>query len=197
MESADDKVIEKIYRSRGGVVYFTDSFLDVSNAKTVSKVLERLVLDGKLYRVATGMYARPVEDENMGPVLPGIEEIAEAIIKRDKARAVPTGSYALYKLGLTTQVPMNVVYYTDSSARKVKVGNQIITFKKASTRNVSAIGEISRLVIQALRTIGKNNVTENEMRVIRERLAEEKPYHLQHDIKLAPEWIRQLMRPSQ
>ncbi len=179
------------------MVYFTDSFLDVSNAKTVSKVLERLVLDGKLHRVATGMYARPVEDENMGPVLPGIEEIAEAIIKRDKARAVPTGSYALYKLGLTTQVPMNVVYYTDSSARKVKVGNQIITFKKASTRNVSAIGEISRLVIQALRTIGKNNVTENEMRVIRERLAEEKPYHLQHDIKLAPEWIRQLMRPSQ
>lgn len=197
MESADDKVIEKIYRSRWGVVYFTDSFLDISNAKTVSKVLERLVQAGKLHRVATGMYTRPVEDETMGLVLPGIEEIAEAITKRDKARSVPTGSYALYKLGLTTQVPMNIVYYTDSSSRKVKVGKQIITFKKASTRNVSAIGEISRLVIQALRTIGKNNVTENEMRVIRERLADEKPYHLQHDIKLAPEWIRQLMRPSQ
>jgi uncharacterized protein with HEPN domain len=132
----------------------------------------------------------------MGIVLPGIEEIAEAMSKRDKARAVPTGSFALYKLGLTSQMPMNIVYYTDSSSRQVRVGNQTITFKKASTRNVSAIGEISKLVIQALRTIGKNNVTENEMRVIRERLAHEKPYQLQHDIKLAPEWIRQLMRPS-
>ena len=197
MESTDDKVLERVYRSQRGVLYFADSFLDIANAKTVSKVLERLVQAGKLHRVATGMYARPVDDPTMGTILPGIEEIAEAIIKRDKARAVPTGSYALYKLGLTTQVPMNIVYYTDSSARQVKVGKQIITFKKASPRNVSGIGEVSRLVIQALRTIGKNNVTENEMRVIRERLAEEKPYHLQHDIKLAPEWIRQLMRPSQ
>ncbi|MBE9461900.1 hypothetical protein IEE83_08395 [Dyadobacter sp. UP-52] len=176
-------------------MFFTDSFLDISNAKTVAKALERFVQSGKLQRAATGMYVRPIEDEIMGPILPSIEEIAEAIAKRDKARAVPTGSYALYKLGLTTQVPMNIVYYTDSSQRQVKVGKQIITFKKASARNVSAIGEISKLVIQALRTIGKGKVTEQEMRIIRERLKDEKPYHLQHDIKVAPEWIRQLMRP--
>lgn len=196
MESADDKLLEQLRRSRRGTVYFTDDFLNISNAKTVAKALERLVRVGKLHRAATGMYVRPVEDQVLGTVLPGIEEIAEAIAKRDKARIVPTGSFALYKLGLTTQIPMNIVYYTDSSSRQVKVGKQIITFKKASARNVSAIGAISRLVIQALRTIGKNNVTEIEIRVIRERLAEEKPYHLQHDVKLAPEWIRQLMRSS-
>lgn len=195
MESADDQIIEKIQRSPRGTLFFTDSFLDISNAKTVAKALERFVQSGKLQRAATGMYVRPVEDEILGPILPGIEEIAEAIAKRDKARAVPTGSYALYKLGLTTQVPMNIVYYTDSSQRQVKVGKQIITFKKASARNVSAIGEISKLVIQALRTIGKGKVTDQEMRIIRERLKDEKPYHLQHDIKVAPEWIRQLMRP--
>jgi predicted transcriptional regulator of viral defense system len=196
VESAGDQIIERMKRSRRGTLHGVESFLDISNAKTVSKVLERLTQIGELHRVAKGMYVRPVEDEVMGIVLPGIEEIAEAMSKRDKARAVPTGSFALYKLGLTSQMPMNIVYYTDSSSRQVRVGNQTITFKKASTRNVSAIGEISKLVIQALRTIGKNNVTENEMRVIRERLAHEKPYQLQHDIKLAPEWIRQLMRPS-
>lgn len=195
MISADDEVLEKIYRSPRGSLFFPDNFLSISNAKTVSKVLERLVKTGKLHRVATGIYLRPVEDEVIGIVLPGIEEIAEAIIKRDKARAVPTGSYALYKLGLTTQVPMNIVYYTDSSSRQVKIGKQTITFKKASARSVSAIGEISKLVIQALRTIGKGNVTNDEMQIIRERLKSEKPYHIQHDIKVAPEWIRQLMRP--
>ena len=195
MISADDEVLEKIYRSPRGSLFFPDNFLSISNAKTVSKVLERLVKTGKLHRVATGIYLRPIEDEVIGIVLPGIEEIAEAIIKRDKARAVPTGSYALYKLGLTTQVPMNIVYYTDSSSRQVKIGKQTITFKKASARSVSAIGEISKLVIQALRTIGKGNVTNDEMQIIRERLKSEKPYHIQHDIKVAPEWIRQLMRP--
>jgi hypothetical protein len=196
MESSDDQLFDRIKRSRRGTLYFTDDFLNIANAKTVAKALERLVQDGKLHRAAAGMYLRPVEDEILGTVLPGIEEIAEAIAKRDRARIVPTGSFALYKLGLTAQIPMNIVYYTDASSRQVKVGKQIITFKKASARNVSAIGAISRLVIQALRTIGKNNVTEIEIRVIRERLEEEKPYHLQHDVKLAPEWIRQLMRPS-
>ena len=197
MESADDQILERMNRLPRGTLFFPDSFLNISNAKTVSKVLERLVRAGKLHRAATGIYLRPVEDEVIGIMLPGIEEIAEAIIKRDKARAVPTGSYALYKLGLTTQVPMNIVYYTDSSSRQVKIGKQTITFKKASARNVSAIGEISKLVIQALRTIGKGNVTNDEMQIIKERLKGEKPYHLQHDIKVAPEWIRQLMRPLQ
>lgn len=195
MESAYNKIFEKINRYKMGTLFFTDSFLSLSNAKTISKVLERLVQAGKLHRVATGIYLRPVEDEAIGTIFPGIEEIAEAIIKRDKARAVPTGSYALYKLGLTTQVPMNIVYYTDSSARQVNIGKQTITFKKASARNVSAIGEISRLVIQALRSIGKDNVTSEDMKIIGERLRYEKSYHLQHDIKVAPEWIRQLMRP--
>ena len=178
-------------------MFFVDSFLSISNAKTVAKALERLVQSGKLHRVATGMYVRPVEDPIIGPVLPGIEEIAEAIAKRDKARIVPTGSYALYQLGLTTQVPLNVVYYTDSSPRKVKVGQQTITFKKASARNLAAIGNISKLAIQALRTIGKDKVTDDELNLISERLEAEKPYHLQHDIKVAPEWIRRLLRPLQ
>lgn len=195
MESADDKVIEIVKRSRRGEVYFLDKFLAVGDAKTVSKALERLVRSGELHRVAAGMYVRPIKDDVLGVLLPGIESIALAIARRDRARVVPTGSFALYRLGLTTQVPMNIVYYTDGSARRVTVGNQTITFKKSSARNVSAIGEISKLVIQALRTIGKDNVTEEEVGIIRERLRNEKPYHLQHDIKLAPEWIRKLMRP--
>ena len=156
--------------------------------------MERLTISGELHRVATGIYVRPEKDKVLGIVLPGIEEIAEAIRKRDKARIVPTGSYALYKLGLTTQVPMNAVYYTDSTARKIKVGKQTITFKRASARNLSAIGGISKLAIQALRTIGKDKVSNEELIKIRELLKQEKPFHLQHDLKLAPAWIRKLIR---
>lgn len=39
--------------------------------------------------------------------MPSIEQIAEMIARRDKARIVPTGIYALNKLGISTQVPMN------------------------------------------------------------------------------------------
>jgi len=195
MISTDDQIFRKIKKAKRGSLFFLDDFSDYGNAKTVGKALERLTKSGELHRVATGMYVRPVQDKVIGIVLPGIEEVVEAIRKRDKARIVPTGSYALYKLGLTTQVPMNVVYYTDSTARKIKVGKQTITFKRASARSLSAIGEISTLAIQALKTIGKDKVSDNEINKIRNLLTQEKPYHLQHDLKLAPEWIRELLRP--
>lgn len=192
--SIEEQILRKIRKAKRGSLFFPEYFSAFGSAGTVGKSLFRLVQMGELYRVATGIYVRPEKDEVLGTVLPGIEEIAEAIRKRDKARIVPTGSYALYKLGLTTQVPMNVVYYTDSTARKIKVGKQTITFKRASARNLSAIGEISRLVIQALKTIGKDNVTEEELGKIRELLKQEKPFHLQHDLKIAPEWIRKILK---
>ncbi len=189
-ESIENKILEKIKKARRGSLFFIDNFATFGTDKAIGKALERLVQSGELQRVATGIYTRAVEDEILGVVLPGIEQIAEAIAKRDKARIVPTGSYALYKLGLTTQVPLNVVYYTDASARKIKVGKQSIVFKRASTKNVSAIGPISKLAIQALRTIGKDKVKAEEIKKIKDLLGKEKPYHLQHDLKLAPEWIR-------
>lgn len=191
--SIEIQVFNKIKKAKGGSLFFVDSFATIANAKSVNKALERLVNTGELHRVATGIYVRPVEDKIIGTILPTIDEIAIAIAKRDKARIVPTGSYAMYKLGLTTQVPMNVVYYTDASARKIKIGKQTITFKKASSKNVAAIGDISKLAIQALRTIGKDKVKEEEIKKIKTLLKKEKPYHLQHDLRLAPEWIRKLI----
>jgi hypothetical protein len=193
--STDDQILIKIKKAKGGSLFFIDDFIDFGNVKTIGKALERLVKSGELYRVAKGIYVRPVKDKLLGIVLPGIEDVVEAIRKRDKARIVPTGSYALYKLGLSTQVPMNVVYYTDSAARKIHIGKQTIAFKRASARSLSAIGEISKLAIQALKTIGKDKVSDDEINKIRKLLIQEKPYHLQHDLKLAPEWIRELLRP--
>ena len=193
--SIEIQVLRKIKKARRGSLFFVDSFAGLGNAKSVGKALERLVRTGELHRVATGIYVHPVKDNILGVVMPGIEDIAKAIAKRDKARILPTGSYALYKLGLSTQVPLNVVYYTDASARKIKMGKQTITFKKASAKNLAAMGELSKLAVQALRTIGKDKVSDRELMQIRELLKKEKPYHLQHDIKLAPEWIRKLLRP--
>lgn len=192
-KSIENKILIKIKKAKRGTLFFTDNFLSFGNAKAVAKALERLVNTGELYRVATGMYVRPEKDEIVGLVMPSVEEIAKAISKRDKARIMPTGSYALYRLGLTTQVPMNVVFYTDAPARKIKIGKQTITFKRASAKSLSAIGETSKLAIQALRSIGKDKVTEYELKQIKELLKNEKPFHLEHDIKLAPAWIQKLL----
>ena len=196
MESVDNKIIVKIKKAKRGSLFFIEDFLNLGTSKAVSKALERLVEKEELSRVSRGIYSRLRIDPVLGAIYPTTEEIAEAIRRRDKARIVPTGILALNALGLSTQVPMNLVYLTDGAARTIQIGKRKIVFKKTSPRNLAAIGSISSLAIQALREIGKDKVTEDEINSILRQLEKEDPYRLQHDIKLAPEWIRIIMRQA-
>lgn len=196
MQSIDDKVIIKIKKAKGGSLFFVDDFLSFGTAKAVAKALERLVEKGEISRVARGIYARLEKDPLLGELKPTTEKIAQAIAKRDKARIIPTGALALNALGLSTQIPMNVVYLSDGAARKIDLGRRKILFKKTAPKNLAAIGKISSLAIQALKEIGKDKLTENEIAVVLEKLKKEEVHRLEHDIKLAPEWIRVIMRKA-
>ncbi len=196
IQTIESKVFAKIKKARRGTLFFIDDFIRFGNTKTIGKTLDRLSKEGELKRLAPGIFYRPEISGYIGELTPGIEDVARAIARRDKARIVPTGAYALNKLGLSTQVPMNIVYYTDGSARKVKIGNNTITFKKTSPKNLGAIGSISKLVIQALKSIGKESVSQQVVQHVQSLLRNEKITALEHDIRLAPEWIRQIMKPT-
>lgn len=196
IESIEKQILKRISKAGRGVPFFAENFTSYGSPAAVRKALDRLTKAGKLNRVATGIYIRPKLDDVIGPVTPGIDELARAIAKRDHARISPTGVYALNQLGLSTQVPMNVVYLTDGAARKIKVGKRTITFKKTTPKNVSAIGETSRLVIQALRTIGKDKVTDDTIKHVQGILKREDRNRLVHDIRLAPAWIREIIKPA-
>lgn len=195
-ESTENKILTKIKKAKRGTLFFVEDFLRFGNSKAIAKSLERLVKKGDISRVVRGVYARLEKDPILGLIKPGAEAIAKAIAKRDKARIVPTGALALNALGLSTQVPMNLVYLTDGAARRINLGKRKVIFKKVSPKNLAAIGEISSLAIQALKEIGKDNVTENEKQIILKHLIDEDKYRLEHDIRLAPEWIRGIMRQA-
>ncbi|MDF1612295.1 DUF6088 family protein [Stygiobacter electus] len=191
----ENKILTKMKKAKRGTLFFVDNFISFGSQKAVSKALQRLVAKGEIYRVAPGIFVRPEIDQVIGIIMPTVDKIAVAIAKRDRARIVPTGVYALNKLGLSTQVPMNIVYLTDGSPRKVKLNKNVITFKKTSPKNVAALGNISKLVIQALKTIGQKNVDEQTIKHLQTLLKKENINYLDHDIRLAPEWIRKIMRP--
>lgn len=196
MQSTDNKVIAKIKKAKRGSLFFTEDFLAFGTSKTIAKALERLVEKKEINRVARGVYARLQTDPILGVLNPSTEAIAQAIAKRDKARIIPTGSTALNVLGLSTQVPMNIVYLTDGAARKITIGKRKIVFKKTAPKNLATIGKISGLVIQAAKEIGKDKLYDHEKEIIIKQLKKEEPYRLEHDIKLAPEWIRIIMRQA-
>lgn len=191
------KQIEKRIRQlKRGSIIVPDDFRAVGGTEVVKKVLLRLEKQGLLKRVAFGIYVFPKQSKLLGALTPSVEEIAKAIAKRDKARIIPTGLYALNRLGLSTQMVLNAVYLTDGAARKIKINGTSILFKKAAPKNLAAIGEISGLVIQALKAIGNNKVEPHEEKRILEVLKKEKQKNIEHDTALAPEWIRKIMRKA-
>ena len=153
-------------------------------------------LDKKISRVAQGIYVCPKESTLLGKLQPSAEEVADAIAKRDHIRTLPTGSYALNALGLSTQVPMNIVLLTDGSPREIRVGKRKIKFKKTTPKNLMAKGKISRLAIQALKEIGNGKVSEQEELKIIDLLRREDVKDLKHDISLAPVWIQKIMKKA-
>ena len=124
---------------------------------------------------------------------PSLEEIADAISKRDMVKIIPTGIYALQKLGLSTQMPMQAVYLTDGAPRKIKVGKRIITFKKTSPKKLLIKGKINQLVIQALSELKAKNITDAVIEKIFDALKNEDPSLIRKDAMLAPEWIAKIL----
>jgi Family of unknown function (DUF6088) len=195
LESTENIILSKIKKAKRGTLFFATNFLYLYNEQAVRKALQRLTNKGEIDRVAFGIYSRPRISKLLGKQQTTLEEIARAVAKRDKTTIVPTGDYALNKLGLSTQVPTNVTYIINGMPRKIKVGKAFIVFIRASPKHTATIGPISGLAIQAMRTIGKNNITNNEIARIKEVLTKENPHKFKHDFALAPEWMKIIMRP--
>jgi hypothetical protein len=115
-----NQLVINILLKKKGDLMFTEDFSNRGNSKSKSKNLEILVNEGILLRIATGIYCLPKIDKQMGQLLPDIEQVAKAIADREKARIVPSGLSAIQKLGLSTQVLLKAIYYTDGSPRKLK-----------------------------------------------------------------------------
>ena len=196
MQSIEKQIEKSIKRKPKGTLIMPNDYMGYGSSEAIRKALGRLEDKQVILRVAQGIYVRPKISKLIGILIPTAEEVAEAIAKRDRARTVPTGSYALNTLGLSTQVPMNIVLLTDGSPREIKVGKRKIKFKKTTPKNLLAKGKISRLVIQALKEIGNSKVSEGEEEKIIELLKKEDKKDLKHDIALAPVWIQKIMKKA-
>ncbi|WP_236979851.1 DUF6088 family protein [Membranihabitans maritimus] len=196
MQSIENKIEKSIKSKPKGSLVMPGDYKAYGSSDAVRKALDRLEDKKIIVRIAHGIYVRPKISELIGPILPTAEEVAEAIARRDKIRTVPTGSYALNALGLSTQIPMNIVLLTDGSPREIKIGKRTIKFKKTTPKNLLAKGKISRLVIQALKEIGNGKVSAKEEQKILHLLKEEDQKHLAHDIALAPVWIQKIMKKA-
>lgn len=196
-ENIGKKIVNNIKKCGRGTIFFPSTFMSYGDIKSVSKSLERLTNDAVIIRLANGIYLYPKIDKKLGlgVLYPSIEDIAIQIAKRDRARIAPTGAYALNLLGLSTQVPMNVVFLTDGSPRKIRLGNnKIITFKHTIPKNLSFVNKTVQLATFALKEIGQSNVNEEHLETLKHVFSAINEKSIEADYKLMPAWIRKIIK---
>ena len=181
----------RIQTAQNGTLFFNNSFPEFDD-EYVGQILSDLAKDGIIHHLSRGVYLK-TEETRFGLVYPPIEDIAEAIARRDNAQVIPTGATAQNILGLSTQVPMNAVFLTSGSARIIKLGNRTITFRRAVPKNFAIKGRYTSLTVQALKSIGEENLSEEDVIHIQDIiLRHPEPDTIEQDRAVMPSWIRKI-----
>lgn len=194
MQSTDKQIINRIYGRGRGSLWTPTDFTDLAGRDAIDKALSRLTSESRIRRIGRGLYHYPQKHPVLGEVAPSIDSIAGALAGRDQSRLLPSGAYAANLLQLSEQVPARVIFLTDGWPRKVNIGKLTIELRRVSPKRVAAAGRTSGLVIEALRYLGKENLTPERLRHLHNLLNEKDRRQLVRDLRLAPAWIHPYLK---
>jgi hypothetical protein len=145
------KTYGRICASHPGSVWTVGDFVDFGPPDAVRKVLQRLAATRNLRRIDWGLYDRPrINPLTSKPAAPDYRAVIDAIARRDQTRILVDGMTAANDLGLSDAVPGRVIVYSDARLKPLRLGNQTITFRRASAKKLHWAGHPGMRIVQAL-----------------------------------------------
>ncbi|MFN6115459.1 MAG: DUF6088 family protein [Flavobacteriales bacterium] len=187
-------------RGRGGV-FTPKDFSDLGGRSAVAVALHRLVKKEVVRNIGNGLYCMPTPDPYLGEITASVDDIVQAIAKRDGIKLRLTGARAANLIGITTQVAARTAYLTDGRARMIRIPrsrpdqiDHMIPLRHTSARYMNARTEIGYLVIQGCRNHGRKHFGKKEYAAISRRLPPDAKRELLQDLDTAPAWIADIMR---
>jgi hypothetical protein len=189
--------IRQAIRTSEDRVFTTRDILNASPNATrelVDQVISRMVRSGELQRVSRGLFSLPKIHPTLGPLPPAADDIAAAVERRLGVPVTPTGALALNALHLSTQVPAKPEFLTAGPSRTIYIRNLSIRLKNASARRFRIQNPTARLIIEALRTIGRHQVTNAIVDTIRSSISDGDRVDMGKHIGDAPVWMQPHLR---
>src|SRR5580658_2063763 len=183
------RVLKRIKAAGPGAAFTPKAFDDLGNRAAVDQALSRLARAGKIRRISRGVYDIPKSHPTLGPLSPDPDAVARVIADQSGYRLQPTPARAANVLGLSSQVPAQIVYLIDGSARKITVGNQIIHFKHAGPRALLGAGTPAGVALQAMRAFGPDHLTAGVIQQLRQILPSDAKTGLRRLAHHAPQWM--------
>lgn len=190
MQSIDNKILSRIYGRGRGWAFFAKDFSADFGGANIDKALSDLTKQGKIRRICRGMYDYPKYSELLGQLLsPDFDQVAQAFARKFNWRIQPSGDAALNLLGISTQVPGKYVYLSDGPNRTYAIGNYKLVFKKTALKEIGFKHRESGIIVQALKSLGKERITPDLLQKIRNELDIEMYPKILKDTKTVTGWV--------
>ena len=184
-----------IEKAENGSVFVSTDFTDITDKKTVNMGLIRLADEGLIKKILFGVYYKPEFNELLGEtVAPSPNKVAHALARNFGWTIVPCGDTALNLLGLSTQVPSQWVYVSDGAYKEYTFDNTTIKFKRTTNKEISKVFYKTALTIQALKALGKENITEQVISRLKKILTDEEKEKMLAESKSATSWVLELIK---
>jgi hypothetical protein len=186
----EHKVLSRIYGNGRGWAFSQADFADLGSRSAVDSSLFRLEKEEIIRRVIRGVYDYPRYSELLKKtVVPDIDQVAHALARKFGWRIQPDGATAQNLLGLSTQVPARIVYLSDGPDRSYAVGNQTLAFEHTALKESVFKLAQSRLVVQALKSLGEERISPKVVSKIREQLDPALRRKILLDTKTSTGWV--------
>lgn len=190
MSTISKRIYERILSMDREVVFVASDFSDLADINTIWQVLSRLEQKDKIQRIIRGVYYCPRYSELLEEYeMASPHQVALALARNYGWSIAPSGNTALNQLGLSTQVSAKWSYISDGPYNVFEFGNIRIEFKHRSNKDISGLSPKTALVIQALRALGKDNITNEDINKIGLLLSAEEKETLLKESKQSTSWI--------
>lgn len=184
-----------IEKAENGSVFVSTDFTDITDKKTVNMGLIRLADEGLIKKILFGVYYKPEFSKLLGEaVAPSPNKVAHALARNFGWTIVPCGDTALNLLGLSTQVPSQWVYVSDGAYKEYTFDNTTIKFKRTTNKEISKVSYKTALTIQALKALGKENITEQVILRLKKILTDEEKEKMLAESKSATSWVLEFIK---
>ncbi|MDO5573738.1 MAG: DUF6088 family protein [bacterium] len=185
-----NRIRECIEKASIGTVFVPTDFADIVENSRVSVIFSRLEEEKIIRRVMRGVYYKAEFNEFLQEyVAPLPDKVAHALARNYGWTIVPCGDTALNLLGLSTQIPATWVYVSDGTYKEYTYENTTIKFKKTTNKEISKLSYKSALVVQALKALGKESVTDLILNKLKESLTDDEKNALLNESKAVTSWI--------
>lgn len=190
-----ERIRDRVLSSPDGSIFVNSDFSDIADINTVKQSIKRLIQENTLRRVLRGIFEKPKYSKLLGEyVAADPDAVAKALARCYHWTIAPCGNTALNMLGLSTQVTAVWSYISDGPYKTYEWDKTKIEFKHRTNKEITGLSYTTVLVVQALKTLGRENIKPETIKLLSERLNENEKAAMLIEAAEATDWIYEIIR---